>query len=344
MITVATRSPARTRRSRSPSSTTASTPRLGIHPHNANEPDAHRLDELRELLAPRARRRRRRDGPRLLPRVRAARRAAAPVRGAARARRRARQAGRHPHPRRRRRHARRARCAPTARSSSTASRRPALLEPALERGWYVSFAGNVTYPKAPELREAARRVPHDRILAETDSPYLAPQPVRGKPNEPANVDAHARRRSPRRAARTRPSSPARSTPTPPPRSGCEGRAEEAARPALPRRREHPRRDRPPRRARRRRRRARGRPRPRHPHALPRRARRARPRRRARPLARAAPARTPGTTLHWQDALALDPAALEPAADEARREPAVQHRHAARRREPRPHAGDRLAGA
>src|SRR5207237_10109241 len=64
---------------------------------------------------------------------------------------------------------------------------PALLDPALKRGWYVSFAGNVTYPKAPELREAARRVPPDRILAETDSPYLAPQPVRGRPNEPANV-------------------------------------------------------------------------------------------------------------------------------------------------------------
>jgi TatD DNase family protein len=64
---------------------------------------------------------------------------------------------------------------------------PALLEPALERGWYVSFAGNVTYPKAPELREAAARVPRERILAETDSPYLAPQPVRGKRNEPAHV-------------------------------------------------------------------------------------------------------------------------------------------------------------
>jgi TatD DNase family protein len=64
---------------------------------------------------------------------------------------------------------------------------PALLEPALERGWYVSFAGNVTYPKAPELRAAARRVPADRLLAETDSPYLSPQPVRGGRNEPANV-------------------------------------------------------------------------------------------------------------------------------------------------------------
>ena len=64
---------------------------------------------------------------------------------------------------------------------------PGLLLPALERGYYVSFAGNVTYPKAEELREAARAVPQDRILAETDSPYLSPQPRRGRPNEPANV-------------------------------------------------------------------------------------------------------------------------------------------------------------
>jgi TatD DNase family protein len=64
---------------------------------------------------------------------------------------------------------------------------PGLLPVALERGYYVSFAGNVTYPKAPELREAARAVPADRILAETDCPYLAPQPLRGKRNEPAYV-------------------------------------------------------------------------------------------------------------------------------------------------------------
>jgi TatD DNase family protein len=64
---------------------------------------------------------------------------------------------------------------------------PGLLPVALERGYYVSFAGNVTYPKAAELREAAAQVPADRILAETDSPYLAPQPVRGKTNEPAFV-------------------------------------------------------------------------------------------------------------------------------------------------------------
>jgi TatD DNase family protein len=62
-----------------------------------------------------------------------------------------------------------------------------LLEPAHEHGWYVSFAGNVTYPKAPELRWAASRVPAERILVETDCPYLAPQPVRGRPNEPAFV-------------------------------------------------------------------------------------------------------------------------------------------------------------
>jgi TatD DNase family protein len=64
---------------------------------------------------------------------------------------------------------------------------PELLPIALERGYYVSFAGNVTYPKAEELREAARRVPADRLLVETDSPYLSPQPRRGRPNEPANV-------------------------------------------------------------------------------------------------------------------------------------------------------------
>ena len=64
---------------------------------------------------------------------------------------------------------------------------PPLLEPALERGWYVSFAGNVTYKNAYELRAAARRVPADRLLAETDSPFLAPQAERGKRNEPAYI-------------------------------------------------------------------------------------------------------------------------------------------------------------
>jgi TatD DNase family protein len=64
---------------------------------------------------------------------------------------------------------------------------PTLLPVALDRRYYVSFAGNVTYPKADDLRAAAAEVPSDRLLAETDSPYLAPQPVRGKRNEPAHV-------------------------------------------------------------------------------------------------------------------------------------------------------------
>jgi TatD DNase family protein len=64
---------------------------------------------------------------------------------------------------------------------------PDLLPVALDRGYYVSFAGNVTFPKADDLRGAAAHVPANRLLAETDSPYLAPQPVRGNRNEPANV-------------------------------------------------------------------------------------------------------------------------------------------------------------
>ena len=64
---------------------------------------------------------------------------------------------------------------------------PGLLPTVLERGYYVSFAGNATYKSAPELREAAAAVARDRILVETDSPYLAPQPVRGRRNEPAHV-------------------------------------------------------------------------------------------------------------------------------------------------------------
>ena len=64
---------------------------------------------------------------------------------------------------------------------------PELLPVALERGYYVSFAGNVTYNRAGDLRTAARTVSAERLLVETDSPYLAPQPVRGRPNEPANL-------------------------------------------------------------------------------------------------------------------------------------------------------------
>jgi TatD DNase family protein len=62
-----------------------------------------------------------------------------------------------------------------------------LLDVALEQRWYVSFAGNVTYQNAADLRDAAREVPAELILAETDCPYLAPQAVRGNTNEPAYV-------------------------------------------------------------------------------------------------------------------------------------------------------------
>jgi TatD DNase family protein len=61
------------------------------------------------------------------------------------------------------------------------------LDEVLERGWWASFAGNVTYPSATGLQEAARRVPAERLLVETDSPYLAPVPHRGRPCRPEMV-------------------------------------------------------------------------------------------------------------------------------------------------------------
>jgi TatD DNase family protein len=69
---------------------------------------------------------------------------------------------------------------------------PALAEAALDLGFYISFAGNVTFKKAEPLREVARRVPLERLLVETDCPYLAPVPLRGRRNEPAYVVETAR--------------------------------------------------------------------------------------------------------------------------------------------------------
>jgi len=159
---------------------------LGIHPHQAAEPDATRLDELRELLADE-------------------RAVAIGETGLDFYRDYA------PHDRQRELFERQLELAAElgktvvvhtrAASDATAAAlkefagtvvlhcfsAPELLPVALERGYYLSFAGNVTYPKADELRAAARAVPGERLLAETDSPYLAPQPRRGRPNEPANV-------------------------------------------------------------------------------------------------------------------------------------------------------------
>ena len=63
----------------------------------------------------------------------------------------------------------------------------ALIDGGLELGWYVSFAGNLTYKNARELHAAAKRIPQDRLMVETDSPFLTPVPHRGKRNTPANV-------------------------------------------------------------------------------------------------------------------------------------------------------------
>jgi TatD DNase family protein len=66
------------------------------------------------------------------------------------------------------------------------------LDECLEYGWWISFAGNVTYPQAADLAEAARRVPLDRLLVETDAPYLTPQPHRKQRNRPEYVVHTAR--------------------------------------------------------------------------------------------------------------------------------------------------------
>jgi TatD DNase family protein len=64
---------------------------------------------------------------------------------------------------------------------------PSRLQECLAEGWWISFAGNVTYPRSHELAAAAEQVPDDRLLVETDAPYLTPQSVRKEPNQPAFV-------------------------------------------------------------------------------------------------------------------------------------------------------------
>jgi TatD DNase family protein len=69
---------------------------------------------------------------------------------------------------------------------------PGRLEECLDHGWWISFAGNVTYPKARELAYAAEQTPIERLLVETDAPYLTPQAVRKERNQPAYVVHTAR--------------------------------------------------------------------------------------------------------------------------------------------------------
>ena len=159
---------------------------LGIHPHEAADPEAERIDELRELLLhPKA--------------VGVGETGLDTVRGAA-----------SPEQQRRlfdahldlaaelglpvvihNREADESTAAALARFDGTVILHcfssPALVPLAVERGYFVSFAGNATYPNATALRLAATLIAADRILVETDSPYLAPQPVRGRPNEPSHV-------------------------------------------------------------------------------------------------------------------------------------------------------------
>ena len=159
---------------------------LGIHPHEAADPEAERIDELRELLRhPKA--------------VGVGETGLDTVRGSA-----------SPEQQRRlfdahldlaaelalpvvihNREADESTAAALARFDGTVILHcfssPALVPLAVERGYFVSFAGNATYPNATALRLAATLIAADRILVETDSPYLAPQPVRGRPNEPSHV-------------------------------------------------------------------------------------------------------------------------------------------------------------
>ena len=69
---------------------------------------------------------------------------------------------------------------------------PDRVEECVERGYICSFAGNVTYPKSRDLQRAAKQLPGELIMVETDAPFLSPQPLRGKPNEPGNVTHTAR--------------------------------------------------------------------------------------------------------------------------------------------------------
>ena len=316
---------------------------LGLHPHEAGGVGRPGARGAAGAARPPEGGRGRRDRARLLPRPRAARpagrgvpapRPSSPPSSASRSScTRARPT--------RTRSRRFASCRRSCPSSSTASRPPR------SSSRRSSAAGTSRSPATSPTRRrpsfAGRRpgFPAERLLAETDWPYLAPQPVRGQAERAGVRRPHGRRagRGARRGGRRHRASGSRRTP--PRCSACREhvRAEARAGPALARGREHPPRDRAAGRAQAGRRRARDRPRPRRPDRLPRRAGPAGARGRAgrEPRAACSASVSPaGTTSSSCSATrsACSALRLRPAAGEARRQPALQRGDADRRREPR----------
>ena len=177
---------------------------IGRHPNEATGFDDADLAELRGARRAPALRGDRRDRPRLLPRLRAR----APTRSA---RSRRRSSSRATTGKPLVIHTRAAEddtLATLARARATGLRGdPALLldaraasRSASADGWWISFAGNVTYPKADDLRAAAERVPADRLLVETDAPYLTPQAVRKAAATSPRTSSTPRASSPSAAA------------------------------------------------------------------------------------------------------------------------------------------------
>ena len=290
-----------------------------------------------------ARRRGRRDRARLLPRLCAARRAATSVRGAPRARLGARQARRDPHSRSRRRHR------PRALRLRRHGDPPLLLVAGAARPGARARVVRVVRRQRdlPEGTRAARgRRARSRPAAFSPRPTARTSrrslSAGGGTSRPSSCTRS--RRSPRLAATTRTHSRRRSTPTRARHSGCDGRPEEAARPALPGRREHPRRHRAPGRPRPDRRRPGDRARARGADALPRRTRLLGARRRDRPLARAGPPGDPADDAPLGRRAGAGSSLARSPSREACREPSLQRRDPACRREPRPLSGDRVSGA
>ena len=171
---------------------------IGVHPHDAAKATAETYRRLAALAGASESRRHRRDRPRLPLRPFAARCPAGRVRRADAHRPRRAQAHRDPYARSLGGYDRAAARALGPQRNLGGiihcfSEGPREAEQALAIGFHISFAGIVTFPKATGVQEAARITPADRLLIETDAPYLAPVPNRGKRNEPAFVVETARK-------------------------------------------------------------------------------------------------------------------------------------------------------